>query len=295
MEDIAISINIGKEIVSSAGRLMLEINADVKFCELVALFGPSGAGKTTLLRMLAGLTNPDWGEIKFGNEVWFDASKKISLPPQKRHIGFMFQDYALFPNMTVKENIEYAQPVKNSNRAENLIHSFGLSEFSNRKPAKLSGGQKQRVALARALAREPKLLILDEPLSALDAGLRSSLQDEIRKAHLHNKTTTLMVSHDLAEVFRLADTVICLENGKVTATGEPMKVFSDNSISGKVQITGQLVNIEPQDNFYMLTIVTGINQIIKMVAFENDIQQLKPGDHVMVFTKAFNPMVMKMN
>lgn len=295
MEDIAVSINIGKEIVSSAGRLMLEVKADVKYGELVALFGPSGAGKTTLLRMLAGLTHPDRGEIKFGNEVWFDSSKRISLPPQKRHIGFMFQDYALFPNMTVKENIEYAQPVKDGNRVDYLVNSFGLGEFSNRKPAKLSGGQKQRVALARALAREPKLLMLDEPLSALDANLRTSLQDEIRKAHLLYKTTTLMVSHDLTEVFRLADSVICLDSGKVSATGEPMKIFSDNSVSGKVQITGQLVSIMPQDNFYMLTIVTGINQVIKVVAFENDIQNLKTGDHVMVFTKAFNPMVMKMN
>ncbi|HEX2936500.1 MAG TPA: hypothetical protein VHO72_14185, partial [Bacteroidales bacterium] len=150
------------------------------------------------------------------------------------------------------------------------------------------------VALARALAREPKLLLLDEPLSALDAGLRGSLQNEIRKTHLQFKTTTLMVSHDLAEVFRLADTVVCLEHGKVTCTGKPAEVFADNSISGKVQITGQLVNIETKDNFYLLTVVTGANQIIRVIAFENDIVDLRTGDQVLVFTKAFNPMITKL-
>lgn len=294
MEDAVISIDIKKEIFSANGKIVLEIACNIQLGELVALFGPSGAGKTTLLRMIAGLVHPDSGKITFGNEVWYDSEQKIALTPQQRHIGFMFQDYALFPNMTVKENIRFAQPQKDEHKIYSLLEAFGLNELEHRKPANLSGGQKQRVALARALAREPKLLLLDEPLSALDSELRSGLQDEIQKAHRQSKTTTLMVSHDLTEVFRLANHVVCIENGKITASGSPMELFSNSDISGKVQITGQVVNIESQGTFYMLTIVTGINQVIKVIAFENDIINLKTGDRVMVFTKAFNPVVMKM-
>jgi molybdate transport system ATP-binding protein len=293
MENNLINIDVRKELVSSQGKMTLEIKTSFTFGDFTALFGESGAGKTTLLRMLAGLTIPDSGTIFFGNQVWFHSAKRICVPPQQRNIGYMFQDYALFPNMTVKENIHFACAKNQKGRVGELLQSFGLAEFAHRKPGKLSGGQKQRVALARALAGSPGLLLLDEPLSALDSEMRSSLQDEIKKAHEQFKTTTIMVSHDLAEVFRLADTVVCLENGKVSAAGRPMEVFSNNDISGKVQITGKVVNITPNDTFYLLTIVTGLNQVIKVVAFESDIAGLKAGDQVMVFSKAFNPVVMK--
>ncbi len=294
MENNLITLDVRKELVSANGRMTLEIKSSFCFGELTALFGQSGAGKTTLLRILAGLTMPDLGHITFGDQVWFDSEKRIFVPPQQRKIGYMFQDYALFPNMTVRENIQFACGKNQKERVGELLQSFGLAEFANRKPGKLSGGQKQRVALARAMAGNPRLLLLDEPLSALDSEMRSSLQDEIKKAHEQFKATTIMVSHDLAEVFRLADAVVCLENGKVSATGKPMEVFSNNDISGKVQITGKVVNITPNDTFYLLTIVTGLNQVIRVVAFESDLTGLKAGDQVMVFSKAFNPVVMKL-
>lgn len=294
MENNLINIDVRKELVSSQGKMALEIKTSFTFGDFTALFGVSGAGKTTLLRMLAGLTLPDAGRITFGNQVWFDSGKRICVPPQQRNIGYMFQDYALFPNMTVKENIQFACKKHQKERVGELLQSFGLIEFAHRKPGKLSGGQKQRVALARAMAGSPGLLLLDEPLSALDSEIRSALQDEIKRAHEEFKTTTIMVSHDLAEVFRLSDTVVCLENGKVSAIGKPMEVFSNNNISGKVQITGKVVNITPNDTFYLLTIVTGLNQMIKVVAFESDIAGLKAGDQVMVFSKAFNPVIIKL-
>jgi molybdate transport system ATP-binding protein len=261
---------------------------------LVAIFGESGAGKTTLLRILAGLTNPDKGIISFGNTVWFDSEKKINLPPQQRKISLMFQDYALFPNMTIEKNIQFAQPESNPSEINELLNLFGLYELRKRKPAGLSGGQKQRVALARALARKPQLLLLDEPLSALDAEMRNALQNEIAKVHQLLGITIFLVSHDLNEVFKLASHVIYLENGMVRQTGTPEEVFSDNRISGKIQITGQIARIEKQDSINVVTVISGGTQIMKVIAFDSDLEDLKVGDQVMVFSKAFNPIICKL-
>jgi len=286
-------IDIEKDLINAYGIMTLSINTSLNLGDLVVLFGESGAGKTTLLRILSGLSIPDRGFVKVGTTVWFDSSSKINLIPQKRDIGFMFQDYALFPNMTVFENIAFAQKQIDKKQVSELIETFGLGEFSQRKPLKLSGGQKQRVALARALARKPQLLLLDEPLSALDSTMRTALQDEISKAHSYSGATTLLVSHDLSEVFRLAHKVLKISEGKIQAYGCPDEVFIDNRISGKVQITGNVVKIDKQDTFYILTIVTGMNQVLKVTAFQNDVENLKEGDRVIVFSKAFNPIVMK--
>jgi len=293
MENDVIEIDVEKKLFTAQGLLNLHFKAKIKNGELAVLFGESGAGKTTLLRIISGLEKPDKGIIKVGHSTWLDTERKINLKPQQRHIGFMFQNYALFPNMTVFENIAFAQDVKDKNYTLDLIEKFGLTEFIHRKPAKLSGGQKQRVALARALARKPRVLLLDEPLSALDSAMRTSLQDEIRKAHQLNNKSTLLVSHDLTEVFRLADIVFKIEKGEITASGKPDEVFLNNKISGKVQITGSVIKIEKLDTFYLVTVITGMNQIIKVAAFENDIENFKEGDQVLVFTKAYNPIIMK--
>jgi molybdate transport system ATP-binding protein len=293
MEDRVIHIDIEKKLVSAQGETQLMVQSQISSHELIALFGPSGAGKTTLLRILAGLVKPDKGRITAGNKVWFDSAVKLDLPPQKRNIGYMFQDYALFPNMTVEENIVFAHPENNRKEVSSLIRTFGLDEFAKRKPAGLSGGQKQRVALARAIASKPSLMLLDEPLSALDAEMRISLQDEILKAHKLFGATTLLVTHDMNEVFRLAGKVICLENGKVKSTGSPEKVFSDTSISGKFQVTGQVAKIEKQDIVNIITVITSQHIIVKVIALNSDIESLSEGDHVLVFTKAFNPMIKK--
>ncbi len=294
MANDVIFIDVEKRMLTANGPMNLVIRTTIPSGELVALFGESGAGKTTLLRILAGLINPDKGIVKIGNTVWFDSAKQINIVPQQRNISLMFQDYALFPNMTVEQNIQFAQPEKNKPVVDELLELFGLSEFRKRKPNGLSGGQKQRVALARALARKPQLLLLDEPLSALDAEMRATLQDEIAQAHQLLGVTTIMVSHDLNEVFRLASQVLCIENGTITRTGKPETVFSDNSISGKVQITGQIARIDKQDTIYVVTVISGNNQIIKVIAFENDLENLKMGDRVMVFSKAFNPIISKL-
>jgi molybdate transport system ATP-binding protein len=294
MENDVIEIDVQKELISAYGRIMLSVKVKLLRGELVVLFGESGAGKTTLLRMISGLTKPDRGLIKVGDSVWFDSDAGINKSPQERNIGFVFQDYALFPNMSVYNNVAYGQKHADKLYLNALLQRFGLSEFAGRKPEKLSGGQRQRVALARALARKPDFLLLDEPLSALDANTRTSLQDEILKAHDINKATTLLVSHDLTEVFRLAQKVLQIKDGTIVGVGKPAELFLNNQISGKVQITGSVVKIQKQDSFYLLTIVTGMNQIIKVTAFESDIKNLSEGDRVMVFSKAFSPLILKM-
>lgn len=294
MKDDLIYIDIQKRMLTANGSMNLAVQTTIQAGELVALFGGSGAGKTTLLRILAGLVTPDKGIVRFGQTILFDSAKQINVEPQQRNVSLMFQDYALFPNMTVEQNIQFAQPEKSNALVNDLLRIFVLTELRGRKPNSLSGGQKQRVALARALARKPQLLLLDEPLSALDAEMRTTLQDEIAQAHQMSGVTTLMVSHDLNEVFRLANHVICIENGKVTRNGKPEEVFLDNSISGKVQITGQIARIEKQDTINIVTVISGGNQIIKVIAFDSDLENLKIGDSVIVFSKAFNPIISKL-
>lgn len=214
-----------REMFTSEGKKILKVDLEIGHNELLCLFGHSGAGKTTILRMLAGLLAPNKGFIAFNGQVWFDSAQKINLPPQKRNVGYMFQDYALFPHMTVRKNIEFAQKIKNTEEADELLIHFGLEALQKQYPAKLSGGQKQRVALARALAAKPNLLLLDEPLSALDYEMRLSLQDEILKAHRMLNSVSLLISHDIDEVKKLAEKVIILQNGVITRQGRVSEVF----------------------------------------------------------------------
>jgi len=233
-----LKIDIQHAMLTSEGKCNLEVCTEIEDRELMCLFGHSGAGKTTLLRILAGLTKADKGRIVFNDVVWFDSSRKINIPPQLRNVGFMFQDYALFPYMSVERNIRFAQKGKDQHHVEMLLELYELQALRNQKPSQLSGGQKQRVALARALAARPNVLMLDEPLSALDFEMRLALQKEIRKAHDLLHTTTLMVSHDVNEVISLASSVVFIKNGKVISEGKPVEVF-DKCLSGVVRKRNQ--------------------------------------------------------
>lgn len=189
--------------------------------EIVALLGPSGSGKTTVLNCIAGLIHPDSGQIKLGDRFFFEQGKK-PLPVQKRRVGYLFQDYALFPHMTVAQNVRYGLKsipgADHPSRLEPLLSAVGIDHLLQKYPHQLSGGQKQRVALVRALATEPDILLLDEPLSALDADTRKQCQDELLRLHRMWKIPFLLVTHDREEAEKLADVILLMDQGKLAAT-----------------------------------------------------------------------------
>ncbi|MRJ02490.1 MAG: ATP-binding cassette domain-containing protein [Epsilonproteobacteria bacterium] len=203
-------ISVRKEL----GHWDLEVDLKVERGEFLAITGPSGSGKTTLLRILAGLERAE-GEIVVDGEVWLRGRR--SLPPQKRSIGFLFQEYALFPNMKVIENLLFV--ADDRKLAHHLLEVVELLPYRESYPMELSGGQKQRVALARAFMGRPRLLLLDEPLAALDPAMRMKLQGEIERLHREFGTTTLMVSHDRGEIARLAGRVVEMERGRIVERG----------------------------------------------------------------------------
>lgn len=197
---------------------------------VTVLFGPSGAGKTTILRSLAGLERPNTGSILFGEEVWFDAQAGVMMPPQKRSIGYVFQDYALFPHLTVNQNVAYGLTGESrslrASKLEKILQLVQLDGLGDRKPKELSGGQQQRVALARALVREPRLLLLDEPLSALDLPTRKHVRGEFAKLLRDLGIPTVLVTHDWTEALSLGDQLAVMITGKVRQIGHPQRVFS---------------------------------------------------------------------
>lgn len=194
-----------------------QFHLDVAFScedEIVVLLGPSGSGKTTILNCIAGLINPDSGCIQVNNNVFFDG-KRTALPPQKRQVGYLFQDYALFPHMTVEKNIRYGVKQGSSTDVAPLLDVLGIKHLLQKYPHQISGGEKQRVALARALATEPRILLLDEPLSALDRETRLQCQDELLRLHEMWKIPLLIVTHDMDEAEKLGDRILFLEKGNV--------------------------------------------------------------------------------
>lgn len=208
-----VEIEVKRKLVSYSGEMTLDVNFKAESGSFTAITGMSGSGKTTLLRCIAGLVMPDSGCIAFDGEVWFDSGRKISVPARKRSAGLVFQDYALFPNMTFRENILYACGDRET--ADTFITIAGLEGIGGLKPDKLSGGQKQRCALLRAISRRPKLLLLDEPFSALDMETRNRFHEELLRWREMFSFTVIMVSHDRAGIVRLAERVIQLNAGKI--------------------------------------------------------------------------------
>ena len=219
------------EIEKDFGTFKLQVKFDAAN-ETLALLGASGCGKSMTLKCIAGIERPDRGRIVVDDVVLFDSEKRINLTPQERRTGLLFQNYALFPNMTVLQNINAgAMREKDKSKREaavrHITDSFGISELAKRYPHQLSGGQQQRVALARILVSAPRILLLDEPFSALDSHLRFSLEQEVRKVIHDFDKTVIMVSHDRDEVYRMADSIAVINEGRVEAFGSKHEVFKN--------------------------------------------------------------------
>jgi len=280
-----IKIDIKKQLHGSAGDMNLDVNLEISKGDFVALSGLSGSGKTTLLRILAGLEEAA-GNIEVAGQTWLD--KNISLAPQKREIGFVFQDYALFPNMSVEQNLLYVK--KDKNLANHLLKITGLDELKTRVPNSLSGGQKQRVSLCRAMMNSPKLLLMDEPLSALDPSTRTKLQNEILTLHKEFNTTTIMVSHDPSEIYRLSNRVIVLNEGKIVNDGKAKDVLLKTKGSAKFSFEGELLEIIKVDVINIAIISIG-QQLVEIVISNEEVKSLNIGQKVNVSTKAFAPTI----
>ncbi len=280
-----IDININKLLHGSHGQMNLDVNLNIQKGEFVALTGLSGSGKTTLLRILAGLETAN-GTIKIDDEIWL--SKDYFKAIQKRDIGFVFQDYALFPNFTVLQNLLYVK--KDRELAYHLLEMTDMKNLQNRYPNSLSGGQKQRVSLCRALMKKPKILLLDEPLSALDPTMRTKLQSEIKTLHKEFDTTTIMVSHDPSEMYNLASRVLVLDFGKIINDGLTKDILLKTKGSQKFSFEGELLDVIKADIINIAIVSIG-QQLVEVVLSKEESKTLKIGQKVSVSAKAFTPNI----
>jgi ABC-type sulfate/molybdate transport systems ATPase subunit len=226
------------DLARAVGSLRVELALDVGR-ETLALAGPSGAGKTTVLRAIAGLDRPDRGLIEAAGEVWFDSDRRVHLPPERRSVGLVFQHYALFPHLTVRANVAFG----GKERVDELLERFGIAALADVRPGRLSGGERQRVALARALARRPSVLLLDEPLAALDAATRATVRAELWQILRDLELPAVLVTHDYADAAALADRVGVLVEGKLVQIGRPAELVAAPATRFVAEFTG--VNVLP--------------------------------------------------
>jgi molybdate transport system ATP-binding protein len=230
------------ELEGRVGVLTLEVKLAVAPGETLALAGPSGAGKTSVLRAVAGLLRPDRGRVTCDGARWLDTEARIDLPPERRNCGYLFQEYALFPHLSAWRNVAYALPREGRReRAHELLERFGLGDRADARPSDLSGGERQRVALARALARAPRALLLDEPLSALDARTRGRASRELASALGDAGVPALLVTHDFAEAALLGDRVAVLDAGRIVQEGSARELAAAPASAFVADLTGAVV------------------------------------------------------
>jgi molybdate transport system ATP-binding protein len=249
------AVRRGALVVGVTKRLGAGFTLDMAFNVppgITMLFGASGSGKTTLLRCIAGLTRPDKGRIAIGDRVLFDSQTGVDVPVQDRHIGYVFQQAALFPHMTLRENIGYGlhrlPPGKRQQRVSAIAESFRIAPILDRRPPQVSGGERQRAALARALVTDPSLLLLDEPLSALDHAIQSRIMDDLRRASEAHRIPMIYVTHSHREVYTLGERAVAIDNGRALATGTPHEVLDRPE-------QGVLANIAGFENLFDATVV----------------------------------------
>jgi len=244
---------------------------------ITAFFAPSGSGKSLTLQTIAGLIKPDKGRVEVNGKPFFDSERGIDLPPQKRKVGYLFQDYALFPHMTVFENVAYG--ARSRDKVYELLKTLKIEKLKDKYPSQISGGQKQRVALARALATEPEILLLDEPFSALDRSLKEELYGEIREVQEKFKVPVVLVTHDHEELFELAGWIVILEEGRSVQEGRPQELFFNPSSLKTAKLLGHRSFIEAT------VVEVGKSSLVKLPSgklLRCRKGEFRPGDRVFV-------------
>jgi molybdate transport system ATP-binding protein len=242
-------LNFHKKLWTESGPMPLQVSLELEPGALLGIHGPSGAGKSMLLRCIAGLERPDEGRIEVDGAVWFDSSQGIFVPPQHRKIGFLFQDSPLFSHLSVDENLKFA--CSDTNPREGLLEKVGLTGLSNAYPSALSGGQRQRIALAQALARQPSLLLLDEPFSSLDPFIRISIQNLIEDFHKRCSLTSFLVSHQMEDLLRMADRVVEVQEGKIISDLSRNQLL-EQTASKSLRVQGEIIQTSDL-NSYMIS------------------------------------------
>ncbi|MBE9536287.1 MAG: ABC transporter ATP-binding protein [Proteobacteria bacterium] len=288
-----LEINIQKRFDSGRGEpFTLDVGFSIPEGRITVIFGPSGSGKSTLLRLIAGLEKGEGGYIRSAGISWFDAANSSFTPPQQRGVAMLFQNLSLFPHMTVRDNIEYAAAENDPGRIDELMTMTELLDLEGRYPHELSGGQCQRLAIARALAQKPGLLLLDEPFSALDSAVKKRLYDELISLQKKFGFTAVMVSHDMAEAYRLAEHAIILKEGRVTKEGPPEEVFLGKSLSTRIQIPARVISMESDEIHTLLTVEEG-RRTFRVFVDNDEAEKISIGDEVVVAAKASEALVFK--
>lgn len=283
-----LKVDICKIFKNKHSDFKLQAKFEIQQGEFLVIFGKSGSGKTTLLKVIAGFEKA-LGICEFNNEIFFNQKQFLSI--QKRNIGFLFQDYALFENMNVEQNLLFA---KNDQKfANELLELLNLSSHRKNHILELSGGQKQRVALARALMRKPKLLLLDEPFSALDNEIKLNLHDYLLNIHKIYNITTILITHDVSEAYKLANEVIILDQGQIIKQGNPSEVFLKTQGSQKFAIKARILKLQPQDSIIVAILSIG-SQITQIALSPLEAQNLKENDEVIISQKAFGLNLIKL-
>lgn len=249
-----ITAQLKKQLIGIHGPFTLDVQLNVPKGSFVILHGRSGAGKTTTLRMLAGLTQAESGRISYGDNLWFDKSLKVNLTPVKRKVCLVFQDFGLFPNMTIEQHLQFAIGKKDSQEEiDRMLDKMELSNLKERYPSQLSGGQKQRVALARGLIQNPEVLLLDEPFSALDRDIREKLLDIILDLHQQLSLTTVLVAHQFDDVSPHADLILELSNGVIRP--------SETTVDSSKIIIGIIQDMKKGEGAVELNVLVGKDQL----------------------------------
>ncbi|MGB7846386.1 MAG: molybdenum ABC transporter ATP-binding protein [Candidatus Acidiferrum sp.] len=286
-----LSVHIQKQFgTAGASSFQLRINEEFS-AGFTVLFGPSGAGKSTLLDCIAGLIRPDEGWIKSDGEIFFESEKGISLPPQERGMGYVFQSLALFPHLSVEENVGYGlsgmATSERQERMDRILNVFHIQEMRRRKPGELSGGEKQRVAVARSVVTEPRILLLDEPLTGLDGGLRQGILQDLRDWNATHRIPILYVTHNREEVDAIGDRVVAMVDGHVRESGIPRAVLDAPRSVALAQaagfenlLAGRVLEQRPGDG--VMRIALGFNQC----ELEIPLGAAREGDAVQVAVRA---------